>query len=240
MYKADQPESEHTSHMHLFKRTVKLANCIIAGNEYLAQYARRFNTNVHIVPTGLVVDDYKSGETKPNDGKVRLVWIGSKVTLKYLERLRPVLEEIGRRFDHVVLRIICDSFFSPENIPVEQRRWSLETQAGDLAISDIGLAPLPDNRFARGKCAYKILQYMAAGLPVIASPVGTNRQYIEESGAGLLAESDEQWLERITELTKDGPSRARMAKAADRFVKKFDRAVLGEKLLRIITDCIGS
>ncbi len=239
MYKASRPESEHTSHMRLFGRITRLADCIIAGNEYLAEQARRFNSNVHIVPTGLSVDDYKSGASKPNDGKVRLVWIGSKATLKYLEQLGPVLEEAGRRFENLVLRIICDSFFTLEDIPVEQRRWSLETQAADLATSDIGLAPLPDNRFTRGKCAYKMLQYMAAGLPVIASPVGANRQYIEESGAGLLAENNEQWLERITELINNASSRQQMAEAAAGFVRRFDRAVLGKKLSKIITDCIG-
>jgi glycosyltransferase involved in cell wall biosynthesis len=240
MYKADRPESEHTSHKRLFERTVRLADCVIAGNEYLAQHARQFNSNVHILPTGLAVDDYKSSAARPNDGKVRLVWIGSRATLKYLEQLRPVFEEAGRRFDNLILRIICDSFFTLQNTPVEQRLWSLQAQAADLTTSDIGLAPLPDNRFTRGKCAYKILQYMAAGLPVIASPVGANRQYIKESGAGLLAENNEQWLEKITELAKDGPSRARMAKAADRYVRKFDRAVLGKTLQSLIIDCAGS
>jgi hypothetical protein len=239
MYKADRPESEYTSHKRLFERTIRLADCVIAGNEYLAQHARQFNSNVHILPTGLYIDDYKRGATKPNDGKVRLVWIGSKATLIYLEQLRPVLEEAGRRFDNLVLRVVCDSFFTLENTPVERRLWSLQTQAVDLTTSDIGLAPLPDNRFTRGKCAYKILQYMAAGLPVIASPVGANRQYIEESGAGKLAENEQQWLERITELAKDGPSRARMAKAADRYVRKFDRAVIGKKFQSLITDCVG-
>jgi glycosyltransferase involved in cell wall biosynthesis len=164
----------------------------------------------------------------------------TRATLKYLEQLRPVFEEAGRRFDNLILRIICDSFFTLQNTPVEQRLWSLQAQAADLTTSDIGLAPLPDNRFTRGKCAYKILQYMAAGLPVIASPVGANRQYIKESGAGLLAENNEQWLEKITELAKDGPSRARMAKAADRYVRKFDRAVLGKTLQSLIIDCAGS
>ncbi len=239
MYKAGRPEREHTSHMRLFRRTARLADCIIAGNEYLAEYGRRFNSNVQIIPTGLVVDDYKTNAARPNDGKVRLVWIGSSATLQYLEQLRPVLDRVGRRFDNVILRIICDSFIKLENIATEECRWSLETQAADLATGDIGLAPLPDNRFTRGKCAYKILQYMAAGLPTVASPVGANRQYIEDSGAGLLAENENQWFEKITELVEDAQLRERTAKAADGFVRGFDRAVLGEKLLRIITDCAG-
>ncbi len=240
MYKASRPESEHTSHMRLFSRTVRLADCVIAGNEYLAAQARRFSSNVHIIPTGLAVDDYKTNAVKPNDGKVRLVWIGSTATLRYLEQLRPVLEEVGRRFDHVVLRIICDSFFTLENMPVEECRWSLETQAADLATSNIGLAPLPDNRFTRGKCAYKILQYMAAGLPTIASPVEANRQYIEDSGAGLLAENADQWLENIDMLVSDARLRNKMAEAGAEFVKQFDRSVLGAKLSSIIKAYVGT
>lgn len=239
MYKADRPESENTSHRRLFERTVKLVDCVIAGNEYLAQQARQFNSNVHIVPTGLAVDDYKSETAKPNDGRIRLVWIGSKATLKYLERLGPVLEEIGQRFDNVVLRIICDSFLTLNNIVIEERLWSVQSQSADLTTSDIGLAPLPDDRFTRGKCAYKILQYMAAGLPVIASPVGANRQYIEQSGAGLLADNNEQWLEKITELIDSLSSRQKMAEAAAEFVKRFDRPVLYKKLSKIIADCAG-
>lgn len=239
MYKAGQPDAEQTSHMRLFERTTKLADCVIAGNEYLAMYARRFNSNVHIVPTGLTVDEYRKKTTRPNDGKVRLVWIGSNATLNYMEQLKEALEEVGRLFDHVVLRIICDEFFPMDNITVEERAWSVETQAADLATSDIGLAPLPDNRFTRGKCAYKILQYMAAGLPTIASPVGANHQYIEISNAGLLARDKEEWVEKITTLVKDGRLRAQMAKAADKFVKQFDRTVLVERLSSIISNCVS-
>ena len=84
---------------------------------------------------------------------------------------------------------------------------------------DIGLAPLPDNRFTRGKCAYKILQYMAAGLPAIASPVGANQQYIEMSNAGLLVSDKEQWVEKITTLVKDAELRSQMSENAAQFVK---------------------
>jgi len=224
----------------LFKRTTALADCVVAGNEYLAQHARRFNSNVHILPTGLVLDDYKTSAARPNDGKTRLVWIGSAATVKYLEQLRPALEEIGRRFGNVVLRIICDSFLMLENMTVEQHQWSLKNQAADLAACDIGLAPLPDNRFTRGKCAYKVLQYMAAGLPTIASPVGANRQYIADSGAGLLAQDNQQWREKITALVRDAPSRAVMAKAADEFVRLFDKSVIAPRLSSIIKNCVGT
>ncbi|MFA5422480.1 MAG: glycosyltransferase [Phycisphaerae bacterium] len=240
MYKASRPQSENTSHMRLFARTAKMADCVIAGNDYLAQHARRFNKNVHVIPTGLVVDDYKTGDVRPNDGKVRLVWIGSSATLKYLEQLKAVLEQIGQKFDNVVLRIICDSFLKFKNIKVEENRWSLETQASDLSACDIGLAPLPDNRFTRGKCGYKILQYMAAGLAATASPVGVNRQFIEESRAGLLAENENQWVEIITKLINDNSARQQMAANAKEYVKKFSRDVIAQKIIKTIRACVAS
>jgi hypothetical protein len=239
MYKASNPDAENTSHMRLFERTAKLSDSIIASNEYLAAYARRFNSNVHIIPTGLVVDDYKISAAKPNDGKIRLVWMGSSATLGYLEQLKEPLEETGKLFDNVVLRIVCDRFPALSNIAVEQRKWSVETQVADLVTSDIGLAPLPDNRFTRGKCAYKILQYMAAGLPTIASPVGANQEYIEKSNAGLLAVDKDQWLDSITTLIKDEKLRTQMAGNANDFVGQFDRAVFVEKFSSAVKDCVN-
>jgi hypothetical protein len=176
MYSDKTPDRNSSSHFIPFRRTVRLANMIITGNSYLAEHARKFNTNVIVLPIGLRVNDYKFGCPDKGDDKIRLVWIGSKSTLGYLAELKPVLEEIGSRFDNVVLRIVCDDFFALRNTPVEKCLWSRETRGIDLATSDIGLAPLPDNRFTRGKCSFKVLEYSCAGLPVVASPIGTNAE----------------------------------------------------------------
>jgi glycosyltransferase involved in cell wall biosynthesis len=238
MYSAARPNSNRSSHFGRFERTVKLADTVIAGNSYLAEHARRFNSNVEVVPTGLIVDEYKVDFRAADDGTVRLVWIGSRSTLKYLSGIRLVLEELGCRFDKVILRIVCDEFFELQNMPVEEHLWSLETQAVDLAGSDVGLAPLPDNRFTRGKCGFKILQYAAAGLPVVTSPVGVNADYVKDNVTGFLAKNHSEWVDRITRLIESPESRKNMGLAGKEWVKKFDVAVLARRFCDVINKCI--
>lgn len=234
MYSSDMPERDSPAHFKPFRRTVELAHQVIAGNPYLAEHALKFNDNVAILPTGLDTKAYRIATGPKNDDKIRLVWIGSKSTLGYLSEMRSVFEEIGGRFDNVVLRIVCDQFFDLQNIPVEKHAWSLETQVADLVSSDIGLAPLPDNRFTRGKCGFKILQYAAAGLPIIASPIGVNAEYVMQGITGYHASNNRQWIDGITELIRSPQLRKEMGQAARTHVEKFDLDVIGEKLYRLL------
>jgi len=239
MYKPKAPQRFNFSDWVRFRLTVKLADMVIAGNSYLAERARKFNTNVHILPTGLNTKDYDVPVEPRNDGKIRLVWIGSKSTIKYLAQIKPALEKIGSRFDNVVLRIICDDFIDLEKMLVEKHPWSSETETADLAASDIGLAPLPDNRFTRGKCGFKILQYAAAGLPIIASPVGVNTQYLKHEALGFLATNEGQWIESISKLIENTDLRTNMGLAARKMAADFDISVIGKQLRDLIADCLG-
>ena len=236
MYSADEPDKECSPRKYSrpFERTVKLSDLVIAGNSYLARLAERFNLNVEVVPTGLDVSGYELDSGPEKDGKIRLVWIGSQATLKYLKRITPALEIIGKRFDNVVLRIVCDSFFDLKNVQVEKRRWSLETQAADLVGSDIGLSPLEDDRFTRGKCGFKILQYAASGLPVIASPAGVNSDYVKPGTTGLLAGSTAEWVDALTQLIEKPALRKSMGENNLSFVKDFNADVVGRKLAELI------
>ena len=238
MYSPEMPESDTTSHFRLFQRTVRLADMVIAGNFYLAEHAQRFNNNVKVLPTGLDTTAYNQPIRAKDDGKVRLVWIGSKSTLKFLAEIKPALEQIGLRYDSVTLRIICDDFFELQNMEVEKRWWSLEKQAEDLATSHIGLAPLPDNRFTRGKCGFKILQYEAANLPVVTSPVGVNSEYVRNGVTGYHASNIRQWIDRVSELIDDIELRKKMADAGRAQAQRFDITVIGKTLYSFITECI--
>lgn len=233
MYSDKTPDKPSRKRLISFKRTVKLSDLVIAGNKYLADHAQMFNKNVQLLPTGLNLREYHIDHKKPDD-KIRLVWIGSKTTLPYLYNIKDALEEVGTRFDNVILRIICDDFFDLQNMPVEKHRWSLETQAKDLMESDIGLAPLPDNNFTRGKCGFKILQYQSASLPAIASPVGVNAELIKHGNNGLLANNTSEWIECISQLVKDRQARKQMGQAAMSDVQDFDLKVIGQQLAELI------
>ena len=238
MYDAENPNKPSRKRQKAFQRTVKVADKVIAGNSYLAEHAMKFNSNVEVLQTGLNTKAYEIPTKPENQGTSRLVWIGSESTLRYLVEIIPALEEIGSRFDNVVLRIICDQFFDLQNMRVEKHVWSIKTQVFDLFSSDIGLAPLPDNRFTRGKCGFKILQYAAAGLPIITSPVGVNSEYVRNGETGYYASSVPQWIDRITELIQSAELRKQMGTTGRVHVGKFDIDVIGRKLCNILNGCI--
>jgi glycosyltransferase involved in cell wall biosynthesis len=233
MVSPHKPDSRHSSHYRLFARTAALADFIIAGNSYLAEFAKPFCQNVHILPTGL--DTKKYNVPKPQtDGKIRLVWIGSKSTLNYLHMLTPVLGQIADKYPHVVLRMICDTFFDMPKMPVEKCSWSLETEAKDLAACDIGLCPLPDDNFTRGKGGFKILQYFAAGLPAIASPVGFNIDLVQPDKTGLLASSPQQWHQALKTLIENPTRRQTIGQTAKEFARQFDQELIGQKFCNLL------
>jgi glycosyltransferase involved in cell wall biosynthesis len=239
MFDDEHPEKTHHKRQIFFRRTVSLADLVIAGNAYLAEQAKRFNSSVEVLPTGLDAASYRI-VNPPRDGRIRLVWIGSHPTLPHLEQIAPALEEIGSRFDNVVLRLISDSFFDLHKIRVEKQPWSLETEVTDLAGCDIGLAPLADNNFTRGKCGFKILQYAAASLPTIASPIGVNRDIIHNGVNGFFSETPEDWIEKTTVLLNNEALRIKMGRFARQMVSDYDLVVIGPRLVFHIKNAIAA
>jgi glycosyltransferase involved in cell wall biosynthesis len=152
--------------------------------------------------------------------------------------IKPALEEIGARFDNVILRIISDGFFDLQNMQVEKHLWSKQTRGIDLATSDIGLAPLPDNRFTRGKCSFKVLEYCATGLPVVASPIGTNVDHVRENSTGLFATNTQEWVDRVSCLIQDPQLRRKMGEEGRARAENFDIGIVGEQLVELITRCL--
>jgi glycosyltransferase involved in cell wall biosynthesis len=223
------------SHRRLrrFRRVLSQSDRVVAGNRFLAGMAAKFTdaTRVHVIPTCL--DPWKYAlAAHANNGPIELVWIGSSSTLQGLKRIVSTLEGIGLAIPRARLKLVCDSGFSLDVLPVEQRPWSEATEARELALADVGIAWMPDDDWSRGKCGLKILQYMAAGLPVIANPVGVHLEMIEHGVNGFLVETAEEWVEAVRTLARHRGLRQEMGLAGRRLVeRKFDVALAGQKWL---------
>jgi glycosyltransferase involved in cell wall biosynthesis len=218
-----------------FTHMVGLADMVWAGNAFLAQRAGQHNRNVQIVPTAIAMQRYRD-ETEKSQIYIDLVWIGSRSTSRYLEMALPMLQRAYATLPALRLKIIADFDFIDAGVPTRAVRWSAEEEAQELASAHIGIAPMPDNTWTRGKCALKVLQYMAAGLPVISANAGANAEVIEHGMTGLLCNSDEEWLTAITQLANDPQRCAAMGEAGrQRCAQHYSQ----EAVFRRIKDSLG-
>lgn len=184
----------------VWHRSVRAATKVIAGNDYLAEVAAKFSQQVVMIPSCVNPSDYTLKSRYELPEVPTLVWLGSPATEPFLEILAEPLLRINADIP-IRLRVISsgDRSLGALDEIVDRVQWSAESFAGLLADAELGLMPLPDTPFTRGKCAYKLLQYAAAGLPVVGSPVGTNKKVLDElGGASALGASD--WEDAIRDL----------------------------------------
>jgi glycosyltransferase involved in cell wall biosynthesis len=204
--------SPSTTRMARFTAMVRCCDHVCAGNAFLAQQAARFNSAVTIIPTSVDVAKYQVTAPKPAD-TVDLVWIGSSSTRKYLVDALPWLESAAKLVPGLRLKIIADFDLPGCGIPTVPVQWQATTEAHELASAHIGIAPMRDDDWSRGKCALKVIQYMAAGLPVVSSSSGANREAIADGKTGLLARSVEEWCDQTATLAHDEQRRLSMGEA---------------------------
>ncbi len=190
-----------------FAATCRLADVVAAGNAVLAGVARSSAREIAILPTSIDVGCYRPTQARATDAPT-IVWIGSPENLSYLEMLRPALANLSRRHPTLKLRVICSRFPRWEDVAVEPIEWSSATEADSLAGAHIGVMPLSDDAWSRGKCAFKLLQYMAAGLPCVASPVGANVEAVIDGYNGFHAASAHDWEQSLDKLIRSPELRA--------------------------------
>jgi glycosyltransferase involved in cell wall biosynthesis len=193
------------------------ARLVLAGNSYLADWARRHAPRVEVVPS--CVDPSTQALREHADAETAVVgWIGSRTTSAYLMPVLPVFAALNE--DRVRARLVLIGADPSLRAPwIEHRPWSLATQGRDLASLDVGIMPLPDTDWARGKCGYKLLQYFAAGVPAVASPVGVNRELVGDE-RGVLAGSPGEWRAGLERLLADVAERREQGAAARAFVER--------------------
>jgi glycosyltransferase involved in cell wall biosynthesis len=200
-----------------FGSVVRKADVVVGGNSYLVNCSLEGGAGQAIViPTCVDPDRYTLAEHAREDTGVQMVWIGSASTLQGMTWVGPLLERIGQRWLGLSLKLICDRFFHLRHMPVIPCVWNAKSEARELAAADIGISWIPDDDWSRGKCGLKILQYMAAGLPVVANSVGVHREIIVPGETGFLADSPEEWIDAIGRLKHDRELRRRLGRAGRR------------------------
>jgi glycosyltransferase involved in cell wall biosynthesis len=188
--------------------TIQAAARVITGNQHLADYVRRIHPRVEVIPT--VVDTAEFTPGPPRTREVPVIgWIGTHSAVQYLRAIVPALRELARRRRFVV-RVIGGTLEAP-GVPIEQVDWSLEREASDFRDLDIGLYPLVEDAWSLGKSGFKAVQYMASGVPVVASPVGVTCEMIRHGENGFLARSQEDWVLHLEQLLGDDRLRRRFA-----------------------------
>ena len=193
-------------------KIMRYADTTIVGNRYLYDYAVQYAKHVEIFPTTLDLNTIKIYPHLPQ-AKVCIGWIGSTTTIKHIRWALPILRAIYHQYgDRVYFKIIADVQLQADDLPIENVKWQQDTESQQLSSFDIGIMPLPDDQWSRGKCGFKGLQCMAYGVPVVMSPVGVNTQIIQDGVNGFLADTEQEWVEKISLLIENPDMRDRIGK----------------------------
>ncbi len=195
-------------------KIASLANVVTVGNSFLADYARQSNRNVVIVPTAIDTDAYKYRGAVDSE-PVTIGWIGSTTTLKHFQNAIPALTAIKLKYgNRVNFKVIVDVDYEVPELGLKSTKWRKDTEVEELNKVDIGIMPLPDDRWSCGKCGFKGIQYMALGIATVMSPVGVNTDIIEHGVNGFLASTDSEWIDCLSQLIESVELRQRLGKAA--------------------------
>jgi glycosyltransferase involved in cell wall biosynthesis len=215
-------------------------NCVFAGNDYLAEQARQF---CDCAKTMVVAEDLKKimprAEHLPSD-KLIIGWLGSPSTEKYLEFIREPLEKLTASFDKLELLIIGGGGFKSEIINTRHEKWTLEGENDLLKEFTVGIMPLPNEEWSKGKSGGKARTYMASGIPAVCTNIGFNKELIIHGETGFLVESAQQWFESLSQLLNDANLRQKISQKALGIVeKKYSLKVLAPVLEKFILDVVN-
>jgi glycosyltransferase involved in cell wall biosynthesis len=202
-----------------FARMAHAYNAVICGSRNLADFYRQYSGNVSVLPT--VVDAHRYATiTRVHSPVVRIGWIGTPLNVHHLEMMRPALTQLARERS---LELVLVGLNQPLDWPLPAVRyleWNLQEELTFFGHFDIGVMPLEDTDFARGKCAFKLIQYMAAGLPVVASPVGASAEVVQHGANGFLASTDEDWISMLRLLIDDAELREKLGAKGREMVRE--------------------
>jgi len=247
---AAHPDASHLNHPWLYRfkygrkieRVIAKSFHVVAGNQTLAEYARPFNSRITTIPTVVDCERYQYKPVSDGRGPLVIGWMGSRSTASYLFHIAPALRRLATTFRG---RVEFRFYGYPDlrlDIPRSSYRpFCLQAEISDLQSLDIGLMPMPDTTWTRGKCAFKAVQYMAMGIPTVASPVGSTRELIQHNHNGFLADSPDEWFHHLEQLVADVNLQRRLSHHARRTIEdNYSLQVWGPKFVSLINDLGGA
>ncbi|MCH2231484.1 MAG: glycosyltransferase family 4 protein [Crocinitomicaceae bacterium] len=200
------------------KKIIKWADHVVVGNEYLKEYALQFNSNVSVIPTTIDLVNVHNIQTEHRE-KVVIGWTGTHTTAKYLAQIIPIIEKLEQEFDFE-FRVISNH---PPELKLKSLRyveWNKKTEIQDLAKINIGIMPMEDSKWSRGKCGFKGLQYMALNIPALMSPVGVNSEIVEHGVNGFICDTPESWESTLRKLITDIELRKKIGDKGNKTVQE--------------------
>lgn len=238
MYRSSSSPRPHSLSRWLkFRWIVKGSDVVTVGNQFLKNEVLKVDQEkkVFVIPTCVDTNLYPQKKKISNPPEIIFGWIGTKGNLKYLKKLEPVFETIHQRFPQVKLKIVCDDFYDSLHLPIIKKTWKLEDENEDLISFDIGLMPLNEDLWSRGKCGLKIIQYLSVGVPVVCTPVGMNSDIVKDGENGFWATNQEEWVNRLSTLIQNPDLRFKMGlKGIETVEREYSLAVTSEKFFHVL------
>ncbi|MBI3087425.1 MAG: glycosyltransferase family 4 protein [Candidatus Omnitrophica bacterium] len=221
-------------------RLAAVSRLVIVSNEYLARWFRRHTRAVAVIPTAVDTDRFRPPAERPS-GPLTVGWIGSPSTSDYLQPLVPVLKRLAQARAFEMKVVGAGPAFQSNGVPVVRVPWRLDREVEDFQSLHIGVYPLPDDPWAEGKGGFKTIQYMAVGVPVVASAVGVNRDIIRDGENGFLAADEAQWIGALSRLLDDALLRERIGRAGRQTAESaYSVAVHASRLAAVLRQALDA
>lgn len=212
-----------------------LADLVVVGNNFLAAYAKHFSNTVCVIPTVINTDFYQT-QTDHNHNPICLGWTGSTTTIKHFELAVPFLLKLQAKYGNKIkVKLIVDAEYTHPELSVDYTPWNKLREVEDLDDIDIGIMPLPDDDWSRGKCGFKGIQYMGLNKPTVMSPVGVNTEIIQDGVNGYLASTENEWVEKLSMLIESKELRKTIGEAGRKTIEeKYSLNSQKEVLLKVL------
>jgi len=238
MYRSSSSPRPHSLSRWLkFRWMVKGSDVVTVGNQFLRNEVLKVDgkKKVFVIPTCIDTNLYPQKKKISNCPEIILGWIGTSGNLRYLKKLEPVFETIRQRFPQAKLKIVSNDFYDSPYLSIVKKPWKLEDENEDLISFDIGLMPLNDDLWSRGKCGLKIIQYLSVGVPVVCTPVGINSDIVKDGENGFWATNHQEWVDRLSTLIQNPDLRYQMGlKGIETVEREYSLEVTSEKFFCVL------